>query len=482
MGRYILRRVWHGLIVVFGVTVIVFVVTRLVGDPVQVMLPMEATVEQRAAFEQRLGLDRPIPIQFVDFVVDAVRLDFGDSLWQHRPAMEIVFEKLPLTLILTAVGLGLAFVLAAPLGMAAALRPGGLTDKSTIFLSLIGLSIPQFWLGLLLIVVFAVQLKWLPTSGTASAVHIILPAVTLALPALARLVMIVRSSMIDELNQQYVKTGLAKGNAFFPGDRAPRSAQRLPARGHPVGLGTDPGSGRLFGGGGNRVRLAGAGADGHAGHRTRRPDSAPGHRFHRGGYGGVDQHHDGRGLHPARSPAEADLNGGLHGKRTPGPGGRGHGRFKKLRDLGGGTLAGQSRSDRRGAHGRVAVHGRGRAPVGAVRPGGAGPAGPGSNRRPGPEKGSRQHLLGTDQLGRDVLSRVIHGSRVSLMVGAAVVLVAGTFGVLMGLWAGYSGGRTDSYIMRWIDTQVAFPGLLLALIILAVIGPEHADRHPGVVL
>jgi len=215
MGRYILKRFWHGLIVIFGVTIIVFVVTRMVGDPVKVMLPLEATLEQRAAFEKRLGLDRPIPVQFVDFIGDIARLNFGDSLWQHRPAMEIVFEKLPLTLVLAFVGIGLAFVLAIPLGIIAALRPGGVSDRSTVFLSLIGLSLPQFWLGLLLIVIFAVQLRWLPTSGVATPLHIILPATTMALPALARMVMIVRSSMIDELNQQYVKTGFAKGLTFY---------------------------------------------------------------------------------------------------------------------------------------------------------------------------------------------------------------------------------------------------------------------------
>ena len=215
MGRYILKRIWHGAIVILGVTVIVFVVTRMVGDPVKVMLPLEATMEQRTAFEKQLGLDRPIVVQFGDFLLDLVHLDFGDSLWQHRPAMEIVFEKLPLTMILAFMGIGLAFLLAIPLGIIAALRPGGITDRVTVFFSLIGLSVPQFWLGLLLIVVFAVQLHWLPTSGIATPAHIIMPAITLALPALARLVMIIRSSMIDELNQQYVKTGHAKGMPFF---------------------------------------------------------------------------------------------------------------------------------------------------------------------------------------------------------------------------------------------------------------------------
>lgn len=215
MGRYILKRIWHGAVVIFGVTVIVFVVTRMVGDPVKVMLPLEATAEQRAAFERQLGLDRPIAVQFVDFLKGLARLDFGDSLWQHRPAMEIVFEKLPLTLLLALLGIGLASVFAIPLGIVAALRPGGMSDRLTVFFSLIGLSVPQFWLGLLLIVVFAVELRWLPTSGIATPAHMIMPAVTLALPALARMVMIVRSAMIDELNRQYVKTAVAKGLPFM---------------------------------------------------------------------------------------------------------------------------------------------------------------------------------------------------------------------------------------------------------------------------
>jgi peptide/nickel transport system permease protein len=215
MGRYFLKRLGHGIVVILGVTVLVFVVTRLVGDPVKVMLPLEATLEQRAAFEKQLGLDRPIAVQFIDFVAGLTRLDFGDSLWQRRPAMSIVFERLPLTLELAFLGIGLAFVLSIPLGIIAALRPGGASDRGTVFASLMGLSVPQFWLGLLLIVVFAIRLGWLPTSGVDSAAHIIMPAATMALPALARLVMIVRSSMIDELNQQYVKACFAKGLPFY---------------------------------------------------------------------------------------------------------------------------------------------------------------------------------------------------------------------------------------------------------------------------
>ncbi len=215
MGRYILKRLRHGAIVILGVTVIVFVVTRMIGDPVKLMLPLEATLEQRAVFEKQLGLDRPIPVQFLEFLGDIAHFQFGDSLWQHRPAMEIVFERMPYTLVLAFAAIGLAVVLAIPLGIIAALRPGGVSDRGTVFLSLLGLSLPQFWLGLLLIVVFAVHLHWLPTSGAATKVHILLPALTLSLPALARMVMVVRSAMIDELNQQYVKTGFAKGLPFY---------------------------------------------------------------------------------------------------------------------------------------------------------------------------------------------------------------------------------------------------------------------------
>lgn len=211
----ILLRLWHGAIVIVGVVVVVFVVTRLIGDPVDVMLPLEATEEQRAAFEAQLGLDRPIVIQFADYLWDLTRLDFGDSLWQDRPAMEIVVERLPLTLYLVTVSIVLAIVVAVPMGVIAALKPGGPIDRITVVISLLALSVPQFWLGLLLIVIFSVMLGWLPSGGAFSPLHLLLPAITLGLPAMTRLVMVVRSQMIDELNTQYVKTAEAKGLPFF---------------------------------------------------------------------------------------------------------------------------------------------------------------------------------------------------------------------------------------------------------------------------
>jgi peptide/nickel transport system permease protein len=210
MGRFILTRLMHGAVVVFLVSVIVFIVTRLIGDPVQVMLPLEATAEQRAAFAAQLGFDRSIPVQFIDYLGDAVRLDFGDSLWQNRPAMDIVFEHLPRTLFLVLASIGIATILAVPIGIVAALRPGSTLDRLTTSSSLVGLSIPNFWLGMMLILIFAVHLRWLPTSGAGSLRHLVLPAVTFALPATARIAMMVRSAMIDELNKPYVQMARAK--------------------------------------------------------------------------------------------------------------------------------------------------------------------------------------------------------------------------------------------------------------------------------
>lgn len=139
MGGFLLRRIAQGLLVVIGVTVIVFIATRMVGDPVKVMLPLSATDEQRAAFAQQIGLDRPIGTQFVDFVGDMARLDFGESLWQRRPALDVVLERLPNTLKLIGAGLGMAILLSLPLGAIAALRPGGWVDRTTVFVGLFGL-------------------------------------------------------------------------------------------------------------------------------------------------------------------------------------------------------------------------------------------------------------------------------------------------------------------------------------------------------
>ena len=212
MGRYIARRLLQGLIVILGVTVFVFVVTRMIGDPVKFMLPLSATAEERDARREELGLNEPLPVQFVHFMGDLVRLDLGESTYvRGEPALDVVFDYLPRTLQLVAFGMIIAVILSVPLGVIAARKPGGTTDRVLTTLSLIGLSMPQFFLGYVLMIAFTVRLQWFETGPGPWKTNLVLPALCLALPAVGRLSMVVRSSMIDELNTQYVKVAKAKG-------------------------------------------------------------------------------------------------------------------------------------------------------------------------------------------------------------------------------------------------------------------------------
>ena len=211
MGRYVIRRAGQAILVVVSVMLVVFVVTRLIGDPVAVMLPFEATEENRAELSRQLGLDKPIMAQLGDYMAGAVRLDFGDSLWQRRPAADIIFEVLPATLLLAFTGFGLALFIGIALGLAASLRPGGILDRFAVAAGVVGLSLPPFWVGLVLIVVFSVTLGWLPTSGSGGIDHLILPAIVIAGPIVGRITLVTRSAMIDELNAPYVRDATARG-------------------------------------------------------------------------------------------------------------------------------------------------------------------------------------------------------------------------------------------------------------------------------
>ncbi len=211
MGRYIVRRVFQGLIVVFGVTVFVFIVTRVIGDPVKFMLPLSATPEQREARREAMGLNEPLLQQFVTFLGDLLKGDLGESTYVRGvPALDVVFDFLPRTLQLVACGMTIAVIVSVPLGVIASRKPGGTTDRVLTTLSLVGLSMPQFFLGYILLITFTVRLTWFET-GPGGWQNLILPSICLALPAIGRLSMVVRSSMIDELNTQYVKVAKAKG-------------------------------------------------------------------------------------------------------------------------------------------------------------------------------------------------------------------------------------------------------------------------------
>lgn len=212
MGRYIARRLIEGLVVIFGVTVFVFVITRLIGDPVKFMLPLSATEQQRAQRRAALGLDKSIPTQFIHFMGDLFRLDLGDSTYvRGHSALSVVFDYIPRTLQLVGLGMLCAVLLSIPLGVIASRKPGAVTDRVLTTLSLIGLSMPQFFLGYVLLIGFTVKLHWFQSGPGPWTHNLILPAICLALPAIGRLSIVVRSSMIDELNTQYVKVAKAKG-------------------------------------------------------------------------------------------------------------------------------------------------------------------------------------------------------------------------------------------------------------------------------
>lgn len=211
MTAYFIRRLLQSILVIVGVSIVVFVITRAIGDPARMMLPLEATDEEVEAFAQRMGFRDPIVVQFWDWAKDAIRGDFGNSLWQRTPAMSLVLERMPATLLLCFSAIVLAVLASLPLGVLAALRPRSWLDKVTTSISLIGVCIPDFWLGLMLILIFGVAIHLFFTSGYGTWRHLVLPAVTLAARPWGRITQIVRSSMMDEMHRTYMMTARAKG-------------------------------------------------------------------------------------------------------------------------------------------------------------------------------------------------------------------------------------------------------------------------------
>ena len=212
MKRDMMKRLGTTLLVVWGAVTLIFLLIRLApGDPALVMLGPTATAEQLATLRSRLGLDEPLASQYLIFLGDLLRFDFGTSIRLGKPAMDAVLERLPATIELTvwatifSVGLGI------PLGTLAGRRPGGAMDRTISSLALFGKSLPGFWLGVILILIFARQLRWLPSFGTGSFAHVVLPALTMTLPFMAIVVRLTRSTVVDTLREPFVQTAYAKG-------------------------------------------------------------------------------------------------------------------------------------------------------------------------------------------------------------------------------------------------------------------------------
>jgi peptide/nickel transport system permease protein len=198
------------LIVLLGASIIVFFITSLFADPAKLMLPIASSQVEYEQLKTRLGFYDPVHVRFLRFLGNAARLDFGKSLWQGVPAMQLVLERLAATALLSFSAVGLATLIGVPFGTLAAIRPGSKLDRVCTISSLTGVSVADFWLGLMLILIFAVNLRILPTSGY-GAKELLLPALTLAARPIGRIALVTRSAMLDEMHRPYVTTARAKG-------------------------------------------------------------------------------------------------------------------------------------------------------------------------------------------------------------------------------------------------------------------------------
>src|SRR6266851_4352756 len=175
---YLAQRLVHGVFVLLGVTAVVFGLTFLTGDPASVLVPLNTSREEMDRFRHQMGLDRPVPVQYVEFLGRALRGDFGASFRYHEPAMGVVIDRVPATLRLSAVALAFALAISIPLGTLAALNHNGRLDALSRLAALLGQSIPSFWLAIVLILVFSVYLRWLPSSGADGWQSLLLPGLT----------------------------------------------------------------------------------------------------------------------------------------------------------------------------------------------------------------------------------------------------------------------------------------------------------------
>ena len=213
MRRYLVARLAQTVLVVLLSLTAVFGMVRLTGDPVLLFMPMDIQAKDVDEFRERLGFNNPLAVQYARFLGAAVRGDFGESLRYRRDALGLVIERLPATLLLAGAALALTLLVAVPLGVLAAVRRDTAFDHVSTVITVLGQATPGFWLGLMLIYLFAVQLRWLPTGGMGTAAHVVMPAVVLAAFYSARVARLTRSAVLDTLGEDYVLTARAKGLA-----------------------------------------------------------------------------------------------------------------------------------------------------------------------------------------------------------------------------------------------------------------------------
>lgn len=211
MKGYILKRLFHSIFVLVGISLVVFIILHLTGDPAALLMPMDATPEQVAQFRQEMGFNDPIVVQYWRFFKGTLRGDFGQSFRHSQPALELVMERMPATIQLTLAAMVIALLVAIPVGIISAIRRNSLLDHIGMTGALLGQSTPVFWLGIMLILIFSVTIQWFPSSGRGEIQHLVLPAITLGMFTMARTARMMRSSMLEVMGQEYMKTAKAKG-------------------------------------------------------------------------------------------------------------------------------------------------------------------------------------------------------------------------------------------------------------------------------
>ena len=211
MRTFLFRRLLQSLVVLFGVSFVVFAILHLTGDPALVLLPPDASPEDVRRFREVMGFNDPFFVQYGRFLKGALQGDFGQSVRHGEPAFGLVLERMPATFELAGAALALALCLAIPAGIVSAVRRNTALDYLATVVALFGQSLPTFWLGIMLILLFSVQFHLLPSSGRGTLEHLILPAVTLGLFTTARITRLTRSGMLEVLNQDYIRTARAKG-------------------------------------------------------------------------------------------------------------------------------------------------------------------------------------------------------------------------------------------------------------------------------
>ena len=211
MQRYILSRIFQGLLALLVLSLIVFMSVHLSGDPALLLLPPEATTADYEQLRENLGLDRPILVQYGTFLLKAVQGDFGQSITTRRPARDVLLERIPATLQLAAVGMLLAIAMGVPLGILSAVKRDSILDKGCKLFAIAGIGAPQFWVAIMLILLFGAILQWLPTYGRGGPDHFVLPAFVLAWSIMAGMMRLARSSMLEVLDSEFVKFARVKG-------------------------------------------------------------------------------------------------------------------------------------------------------------------------------------------------------------------------------------------------------------------------------